>query len=217
MSPIQKSKAKTKNVKEPSARKPMRTRSAKELATALLKTAFGKAHQPASKRERDAFAAFYEDMKTRHNPYLPLHFDVVQQATQLRWRNAAISKFNAQFFSSLTEVSDVNSSISLERRKQFQEFFEMMLRCNGLEAIANCEAALAEEIRKNNHELEEVEDWQFREGFKRGQIGYHVSRPIDSGMMLCYDEPLETASQRGAPPNHNANDESEPPQPDATS
>jgi hypothetical protein len=190
-------------------------RTDKETAIALLKIDFGQANPPSPKHRHEAFNAFYEEMKERHNPELPIHCDIVQRATQLRWRLAKINNFEDQLFASLREVSDLHSPISLERRKQFVEFFEMMLRLDGLEKISMYEAALAEEVRKNNHELEEVEDWQHREGFKRGKIGYHVSQPIDSGMMLCYDEPVDRGAQRCAPPQLEAGDEIEPPPPSA--
>lgn len=219
MSPIEKSKtpkAKKKGTNKPKAKwSRSAKRTDKETAIALLKIDFGQANPPSPRHQHEAFNAFYEEMKERHNPELPIHCDIVQRATQLRWRLAKINNLEDQLFASLREVFDLNSPISLERRRQFVEFFEMMLRLDGLEKISMYEAALAEEVRKNNHELGEVEDWQHREGFKRGQIGYHVSQPADRGMMLCYGEPVETAPQRTAPPEFEAGSEIESPEPRA--
>lgn len=194
MSFTQKLKTEKPNTENRNAKRRRSKRSNKETAIAILKTDFSQADPTARKRGFKAFDDFHEEMKTRHTPYLPIHFDVVQRATQLRYGLERMHRFKDQFLASLEEIADIRSSIPPQRRKQFTDFLEMMLRTDGLKKLAQYEADLSEEVRKNNHELEEVEDWQIDEGSKRGFVGYHLSKPIDWTIKVCDDDPNHIAS-----------------------
>ncbi|WP_409563210.1 hypothetical protein [Hyphomicrobium sp. MC8b] len=184
-------------------------RTDKETAIAILKTDFRQNNSTAPRRSLKHYDQFHDEMIERHEPYLPLHFDMVRRATQLRYGLERMHRFKDQFFASLEEVADVNTSVDPERRQWFTDLLEMILRTDGLKKLSQYEADLSEEVRKNNKELEELADWQHREGFKRGQIGYQFSQPLGSDTRICYDEPAPRAPQDAPPPQLSAREQDE--------
>lgn len=184
-------------------------RTDKETAIAILKTDFGQDH--STRRGLKPYDQFHDEMIERHEPYLPVQFDVVRRATQLRYGLERMHRFKDQFFASLEEVAEVNSSVDPQRSQRFTDFLEMILRTDGLKKLSQYEADLSEEVRKNNKELEELADWQHREGWKRGQIGYHFSQPLGSDTRICFDEPAPAVSQDAQPPQSGLSEEDRPP------
>ncbi len=127
--------------------------------------------------DKEAFDAFHMEMKEMHRPHLPVHFYVVERATELRWRLRKINAWENQLFRAMARALDPERPASPNMEKLTQ-FLDMLFRHNALDKIAKYEAAVRDQVRKSDQDLREIADWFILTGLKRGDIGYTVSHSL---------------------------------------
>jgi hypothetical protein len=126
-----------------------------------------------------AYAAFLMDMKKKHKPELPRHYELVERAAELRWRLRNIPIWEKSFFDAMRYALNPDAASVPNVEKDVMPVLEMFLRTGALEKIAKYEAPLREQVKKTDVELEALAEWRCFHSLDRGSIDSPVSEPLD--------------------------------------
>ncbi len=126
-----------------------------------------------------AYAAFLMDMKKKHKPELPLHYDSVERATELRWRLQNFRAFEKSIFDSIERGLNRDAVSVPNGEKNVGQLLEILFRTGALEKIAKYEASLREQVKKTDVELEALAEWRCFHSLDRGSIDSPLSEPLD--------------------------------------
>jgi hypothetical protein len=173
-------------------------RSETRIAKTLLARTLPATDSHVADGDAEAFDAFHMEMKKTYQPQLPVQFDVVERAAKLRWRLRKVSAWEAKLISAMTDAFSPEAVASPEIAERSTRALEVVLRNNGLEKVAKYEAALREEVRKSDRDLEAIFDWMIRHGQKRGSIGYTISHRLDWEDPVRYEAMMPPESQSTA-------------------
>ncbi len=168
-------KAKRRSAKSPGNLSLFRTDT--RIAKSLLKLKPGDCHSPDG--DAAAYAAFLMDMKKKHKPDSPLHYELVERATQLRWRLRDIPVWEKSFFDAMRYALKPDAASVPDVEKNVMPVLEMFLRTGALEKIAKYEASLREQVKKTDVELQALADWRCVHGLERGSIEAGDLEPLD--------------------------------------
>lgn len=165
------------------------TKSDAQIAAALLKAVLPR----STSADEEEFEAIHDEMRREHRPQLPLQFDWVERAAELKCRLRQIRRWESGLFRTMKEALENEAEGSSNASEKLCQLLEVLFRQNILEKIGKREAALRDELRKLDQPLQDLGDWHIDYGSKRGTPGYTTSAPMTREEAIRFDELLAQA------------------------